>query len=91
MVLSGIPAAAGTNSITLTATNAYGETTNVLVLTIWAENDPPTVAVAAAANPDPVTGTTTALSVLGRTMVVPKRLPTHGKPPGYRLRRSRTA
>lgn len=63
--ISGTPTTACTSNVTLTAVNAYGGVTNTLVLTIMPENHAPTVATAAGATPGTVTGTSTALSVLG--------------------------
>lgn len=64
-LICGTPQAAGTNSVTISASNAYGATTNTLVLSILPANSAPTVAAAASASPNPVTGTTAAVSVLG--------------------------
>jgi hypothetical protein len=67
-VISGTPTVAGTNSVIVSASNSSGSGSATLVLTIAAAppvNTPPTVATPASASPNPVSGTTTLLSVLG--------------------------
>jgi hypothetical protein len=66
-VISGTPTLPGTFNVTLSASNAAGTGTAVLVLTLASSsvNAAPTVAMAASASPNPVVGTTAALSVLG--------------------------
>jgi hypothetical protein len=64
-LISGTPTTAGTNNVTLTATNSAGADTNTLVVTILPANFAPTVATVAEASPSTVTGTNTALTVLG--------------------------
>ena len=63
LTISGTPTATGTETFTVTATDTQGDTASATYsITV---NGGPTVATPAAATPSPVTGTTTALSVLG--------------------------
>ena len=50
---------------TVTATSGAGTVMGTAQVTVTVPNEPPVVATPAAASPDPATGTTTALSVLG--------------------------
>ncbi|HUO06846.1 MAG TPA: LamG-like jellyroll fold domain-containing protein [Phycisphaerae bacterium] len=62
------PGVTGTTAITVTITDAFGDiSTKTFNLTVGSTSDPtsPTVANPATANPSPITGTSTALSVLG--------------------------
>ena len=63
LTISGTPTASGTETFTVTATDTAGDTTSVTYSITF--NAAPTVATPAAATPATVTGTTTALSVLG--------------------------
>jgi hypothetical protein len=63
--ISGTPTTAGTTPVTISATNSGGTGTASLSIVIQPSNSPPTVVNAASANPNPVIGTTAALSVLG--------------------------
>lgn len=64
-LIAGGTAATSPATVTITGTGNGLTRTTTLALTITAVNQPPTVATPASATPDPVTGTTTALSVLG--------------------------
>ncbi|HEY6005001.1 MAG TPA: DUF4038 domain-containing protein [Anaeromyxobacter sp.] len=63
-IATGIPNG-GTRSFTTPGANSTGENDWILVLTPAAPSAPPTVATPASATPNPVTGTSTSLSVLG--------------------------
>jgi hypothetical protein len=62
---TGLPAGAQVWSLAATADNLFAGTDSGIWRSPLVPNGPPTVATAAAASPNPVTGTTAALSVLG--------------------------
>jgi hypothetical protein len=62
---TGLPAGARVWSLAATSNNVFAGTDSGIWRSPLVPNGPPTVTTAAAASPDPVTGTTTGLSVLG--------------------------